>query len=106
MVWEKQIVEQYGEEDIYRQLAEEAAELCQASLKRVRSMRRETPVTEKEAHARLLEEIADVYVMLGILKLEMLSEQDIKQINDTYQAKKDRMIDRMLEGECLDSDGR
>ena len=106
MAWGKQIVEQYGDEYIYRQLAEEAAELCQASLKRVRSMRRETPVTEKEAHARLLEEIADVYVMIDLLRIDMLSEQDNARIYDIYQEKRSRMIDRMLEGECLDSDGR
>ena len=43
MIYEKKIAEQYGEEYIIRQLAEEAAELCQAALKLVRAMRRSTP---------------------------------------------------------------
>lgn len=46
------------------QLAEEASELSQASLKLVRSLSHDTPVSEAEARANLLEEIADVQVCL------------------------------------------
>jgi hypothetical protein len=106
MDWEKQIVERYGEEYIFRQLAEEAAELCQASLKKVRAMRHETPVSEKDAKAHVLEEIADVEVMLVVLRTAVLNEEDAEKIISIYREKRDRMIDRMLEGECLDSDGR
>ena len=42
------------------QLAEEAAELSQATLKLVRAINGETPVTEEEAREHLLEEAADV----------------------------------------------
>lgn len=106
MNWEKRIVEQYGKEYIFRQLAEEASELCQASLKMVRAMRGETPVSEEDASSRVLEEIADVEVMLSVLKIAVLNARGLQKIASTYQKKKDRMIDRMLEGECLDSDGR
>lgn len=44
------------------QLAEEAAELSQAALKLLRAIKGQTPVTEAEACAHLLEEMADVYV--------------------------------------------
>ena len=44
------------------QLAEEAAELSQASLKLIRAMDGDTPVTVHEATWHLLEEMADVYV--------------------------------------------
>lgn len=44
------------------QLAEEAAELSQASLKLVRAIEGDTPVTVPEAVRHLLEEMADVYV--------------------------------------------
>ena len=106
MSWESQIVEQYGKEYIFRQLAEEAAELCQASLKMVRAMRNETPVREDEASVHVLEEIADVEVMVNVLKSAVLNARGLEFITDTYQKKRARMIDRMLEGECLDSDGR
>ena len=44
------------------QLAEEAAELSQASLKLIRAMDGDTPVSVCEATWHLLEEMADVYV--------------------------------------------
>lgn len=106
MNWEKQIVEQYGKEYIFRQLAEEAAELCQASLKMVRAIKNETPVREDEASVHVLEEIADVEVMVNVLKLAVLNARGLEFITDTYQKKMERMIDRMLEGEPLDSNGR
>lgn len=106
MNWEKQIVEQYGKEYIFRQLAEEASELCQASLKMVRAMRHETPVSEEDVIAHVLEEIADVEVMLTVLKRAVLTDRGNERIAAIYRKKQERMIDRMLEGECLDSDGR
>lgn len=43
-----------------RILAEEAAELSQAALKLIRAIEGDTPVTESEAVANLIEEAADV----------------------------------------------
>lgn len=43
-----------------RILAEEAAELSQAALKLIRAIEGDTPVTETEAMANLIEEAADV----------------------------------------------
>lgn len=106
MNWEKQIVEQYGKEYIFRQLAEETSELCQASLKMVRAMRGETPVSEQDASARVLEEIADVEVMLTVLKRAVVNDRGNERIAAIYEKKRTRMIDRMIEGECLDSDGK
>ncbi|MBR3239135.1 MAG: hypothetical protein IKF99_11925 [Oscillospiraceae bacterium] len=105
-LWMNQIVEQYGEEYIFRQLAEESSELCQASLKMVRSMRGETPVRMTEAYEHVLEEVADIEVMLHVLKTAVLNDGANAKVAAIFQKKKDRMIDRMLEGECLDSDGK
>lgn len=44
-----------------RILAEEAAELSQAALKLIRAIEGDTPVTESEAMANLIEEAADVF---------------------------------------------
>ena len=105
MMYERQLVEQYGEEYIWRQLAEEASELCQAALKVVRAMRLETPVRPEEALDRALEETADVEIMLRVLKRAVLSDRDSERIASICRRKWDRMIDRMIEGENLDSDG-
>lgn len=43
-----------------RILAEEAAELSQAALKLIRAIEGDTPITEAEALANLIEEAADV----------------------------------------------
>ena len=106
MTYSKKIVEQYGQEYIFRQLAEEAAELCQASLKMVRRINNETPVRWQDAQNRLLEEIADLEVMLHVTKTAVLNDEANQKIADIYRKKFDRMVDRMIEGESLDSDGR
>ena len=50
------------------QLAEEAAELSQAALKLVRARYGDTPVTQHQASAHLLEEMADVSVCMTALQ--------------------------------------
>lgn len=97
MSWEKQIVEQYGEEYVFRQLAEESSGLCHAALKLVRVMREETPVRWQEGQEHLLEEIADVEVMLDMITTTMLTTEARLQIEHIYASKQKRMKERMLE---------
>lgn len=61
------------QEELLAQLAEEASELAHAALKlrRVYDGRNYTPVTESEAIANLQEEIADVQLVVTVLRLEM-----------------------------------
>lgn len=59
----EKIIEKYGREYAYRQLAEECAELTQALLKLIRAMRKETPMSLEEAFEHVEEEMADVSVM-------------------------------------------
>ena len=99
MSWMDRIVEQYGQEYVLRQLAEESAELCQAALKVVRAMHGETPVTQVEAQDQLLEEIADVKIMLNILIDVMLNDRGLQRIVEIRKKKETRMIERMLEGD-------
>jgi hypothetical protein len=67
----KEIRSKLGEEELLCQLAEECAELGKAALKlrRVLSGKNPTPVTEDQARADLLEEIADVTLCLDALDL-------------------------------------
>lgn len=61
------------EDDLYRQLAEEASELAQAALKmcRVNSTTNPTPKGEKEAIDNLIEEYTDVLnVAMRLLRLQ------------------------------------
>ena len=97
MTWAQKIVEQYGQEYVLRQLAEESAELCQAALKLVRVMNNETPVTQADAQNHLLEEIADVEVMLNVLKSAVLNDRGVGKVSEIYRRKEARMIERMVE---------
>lgn len=59
------------------QLAEEAAELSQASLKLVRAMDGDTPVPVRDATGHLLEEMADVYVTALALEPDRMTIEAI-----------------------------
>lgn len=77
------------------QLAEEAAELAQAALKERRTFDDDnpTPVSYTDAHANLLEEVADVYVSLG----ELLSLADWETVAHTREEKENRWMQRLEE---------
>lgn len=97
--WETRIVKAYGEEYIFRQLAEEASELCQAALKLVRMLHGETPVTQTQAQEKLIEETADLLVIIGILRKSVLTDDGSRKIDAIQAAKGKRMRERMLEAE-------
>ena len=61
--------ERLTDAEILAQLAEEASELAQAALKYRRCLdgANPTPITNKEAHDRLCEELADVLVCVDAL---------------------------------------
>ena len=76
-----------GEEPLLELLGEECSELTQAALKMARVKRGEnpTPVTEDKAKENLIEEIADVYLVLDeIFKNHVygLSYEDVSNIID------------------------
>lgn len=58
--------------DRYAQVAEEAVELAHAAMKmqRILTGTNPTPVTEKEAKGKVMEEICDLYNALEVLKLD------------------------------------
>lgn len=93
-----EIVEKYGAEYMLRQLAEECTELAQASLKLIRSRRKETPMREDEATEKFMEEMADVSLMMQMVFDCMLTPEMSKCIGDIYERKENRMYDRMLGG--------
>ena len=97
MPWKEKIVEQYGQEYVFRQLAEESAELTQATLKMVRVMHDETPVRWQEAQEHLLEEIADVRIMTDMLADHVLTPEARLKIEAIRAQKEKRMRERMLE---------
>lgn len=70
------IREQIPIEELLAQLAEEANELAHAALKlrRTYSNINPTPVTRSEAWEKLIEEIADVELLLQVLDLDVPSE--------------------------------
>ena len=76
-----------GEEPLLELLGEECSELTQAALKMARVKRGEnpTPVTEDKAKENLIEEIADVYLVLDEIfenNVYGLSYEDVSNIID------------------------
>ena len=67
------IREQLSPADQFAQVAEEAVELAHAAMKmqRILTGTNPTPVTEKEAMGKVMEEICDLYNALEVLKLDV-----------------------------------
>lgn len=67
------IREQLSTPDQFAQVAEEAVELAHAAMKmqRILTGTNPTPVTEKEAMGKVMEEICDLYNALEVLKLDV-----------------------------------
>ena len=91
----EKIKQHIPQDELLAQLAEEAAELSQAALKLRRALTgiNPTPVTADEARRNLVEEVADVYNVLGLL----LGAEDNAEIYSIIRRKKERWLKR-LEG--------
>ena len=96
----EEIAKKYGSEYLLRQLSEECGELLQSSLKLIRVWKKETPVTEEKAREKLVEEMADVLLMLRYVRDEVLINAETRKINDIINDKAVRMYRRMILGEA------
>ena len=92
---DEKIKQRLPQDELLAQLAEECAELSQAALKLRRALTgiNPTPVTADEARWNLVEEVADVYNVLGLL----LDAADNAEIYSIIRRKKARWLNR-LEG--------
>lgn len=92
---DEKIKQHIPQDELLTQLAEECAELSQAALKLRRALTgiNPTPVTADEARWNLVEEVADVYNVLGLL----LDAADNAEIYSIIRRKKARWLNR-LEG--------
>lgn len=72
------IRDQLSTADQFAQVAEEAVELAHAAMKmqRILTGTNPTPVTEKDARAKVMEEICDLYNALEVLKLDVNMKYD------------------------------
>lgn len=93
-----EIIDKYGKEYALRQLAEECNELSQAALKMIRAWNKETPMREDEAYERIVEEIADVLLMIYMVRCELLDEEQNACVSDIWDTKENRMYARLLDG--------
>lgn len=93
----KKVTDYLSPPELLAQLAEEAAELSQAALKLRRAMTgyNPTPVTVAEADANLIEEAADVNLVLSLL----LSDNVISEIEEIKQRKLKRWLNRLEESQ-------
>ena len=99
----KAISEKYGKEYMLRQIAEECRELAQAALKYIRALRKETPMRTDEAIEHIVEEIADVSLMIDAVSATVLSEHDVDDVQAIKEQKLDRWKTRMIDGD-MDED--
>ena len=95
------IKSQLSGRDVLEALAEEAAELSQAALKMIRACRLEgtnnvTPVTPEEATDNLLEEMADVELVMDVMSHYVCCGKALNNIKDE---KRERWASRLKEWE-------
>ena len=93
-----EIIEKYGKEYALCQMAEECCELAIAALKLIRTWNKTTPMREDEAYERLVEEIADVLVMMYMVRCELLDDEQNACVSDIWDTKENRMYERLLDG--------
>lgn len=89
------LIEGLVREDYLDQLIEECSELIHAvsKLKRARGKRNKTPITEEEAAAGLVEEMADVRLCMEMV--EQSEELNCMAIDRTMRSKYVRWKERM-----------
>ena len=87
-----------GDDYIYRQLAEECAELVQAALKMIRVLNDETPDDPDKVLDNYVEELADTWVMLSTAMLN-LSDEAMQQCSDIADFKRERLHNRLCAAE-------
>ena len=85
---------------LYRQLAEECAELAQAALKVIRAQNAETPQKEEDAIAHYIEELADVSIMAELAYAQLDDAQKAK-LREIEEYKCSRMAER-LTAQCTE----
>lgn len=77
------VIEKLPRRELFEALAEESAELTQAALKMIRAcegVENKTPVTKHEAKDNLLEEIADVELVLTCLGMGYFYKRKVEKI--------------------------
>lgn len=77
------VIEKLPRRELFEALAEESAELTQAALKMIRAceeVENKTPVTKYEALDNLLEEIADVELVLDCIGIGYFHKHQIEKI--------------------------
>ena len=97
------VLEKHGQEYMLRQMAEECCELAQAALKYIRAVRKETPMRIDEAIEHLMEEIADVRLMIDAVSETVLSKRDVDDVQAIKEQKLDRWKKRLIDGD-MDED--
>lgn len=93
----KELFSAVGPHALLDQLTEECCELGKAAMKVVRAMGEgtPTPMSMGEARENLVEEIADVMVMLTLLKVGFLTEVENYDVEMEMDRKFDRFVDRI-----------
>ena len=89
-----EIYAKLADQDLYLQLAEEAAELSQAAAKYVRALRNTNPTPKSidDIHDNVIEELSDVYTVCQVLAIapnKALSSDKISRWLDRLREKEE-----------------
>lgn len=92
----RSIAEGCDNDYLHRQLAEECAELAQAALKMIRVRNNETPADGDEVRNAMLEEFADVRIMLDLFETAVFGHVSRNKVSEIYHEKLNRFRTRTL----------
>ena len=98
-----EVIERFGRDYLLIKLAEECSELAQACMKMLGVWMDATSMREDEAVEHIMEEMADVRNHMRGLEVALLSDEDIKGIEEIQRRKMARMKTRLIDGD-MDED--
>ena len=99
----EEVLKKYGAEYLVIKLMEECGELTQACAKLLAVWKGATSMRRDEALEHIMEEMADVRNHMRGLEVALLSDEDIKGIEEIQRRKLARMKTRLIDGD-MDED--
>ena len=99
----EEVLKKYGTEYLVIKLVEECSELAQACTKLLSVWKGATSMRRDEAMAHIVEEMADVRNHMCGLEVALLSDEEVKGIEEIQRRKLARMKTRLIDGD-MDED--
>lgn len=98
----EEVLKKYGLEYLVIKLMEECSELAQACAKLLAVWNGATSMRYDEAMEHIMEEMADVRNHMRGLEVALLSDEEIKGIEEIQRRKMERMKTRLIDGDMVE----